>query len=58
MLGGKHLARDILQLLCCDVVNTLHELIEIAFLTIMQKMLGHVKGILFPIVAGNGYLTL
>ena len=55
---GKDLAGYLLQVLRRKVVDVTHDVTEVAFLTLMQEVLGEVEGELLATVAGNSQLTL
>ena len=57
MVRGKKFLSNILKLCGCDGFNMLKQMGDVTFLTIVQEMLGKVKGKLLPVVAGNGELT-
>ena len=57
-VGGKDVLRHVLQLRGREGVDALKELVDVALLTVVQEVLGHVEGILLAIVAGDGYLPL
>ena len=58
MLWRKQLLGYILQLGCRDGINLSYQLVEAAFLAIVQKVFGHVEGKLLAIVCGNSKLSL
>ena len=57
MVRGKKFLSNILKLCGRDGLNMLKQMGDVTFLTIVQEMLGKVKGKLLSVVTGNGELT-
>ena len=58
MAWSKYALGHILYLGSCNGVDTLQQVINISFPSIMQEVLGKVQGILFAIITSNNNLSL
>ena len=58
MVFGEDVAGHFLKVFGGESVYVTHDVVEVAFLTLMQKGLGEVKGELLTTVAGDGQLSL
>ena len=58
MVGREEFSCHFLYVLCRDGINLTEECVQITLHAMMEVTPAKVEGKLFPIVAGNGYLTL